>query len=83
VGVSNAARLRLIARGPGRVVWLRAVPDLVEFGFVLVLCVGVGFVFWPAALMLFGVLGVVACERRSVSVQAGSKPVSGRSERVA
>ena len=61
----------------------RFLPDLIELGFVLVLCTGVGFVFWPAALMLFGVLGVVACERRSAGVQAGSRPVNGRSERVA
>lgn len=79
--MNGAARLRVIARnsrpGPG------LLPDLVELGFVLILCTGVGFVFWPAALVLFGLLGVVACERRSVSVQAGSRPVNGRSERVA
>ena len=81
--MNGSTRLRLIAAAPGRAAWVRAVPDLVELGFVLVLCVGVGFVFWPAALMLFGVLGVVACERRSAAVAAGSRPVDGRSERVA
>lgn len=48
-----------------RVALRQATPDLIELGFVLVLVTGVGAIFWPAALILFGMLGVVACERRS------------------
>lgn len=81
--MNGSTRLRLIASAPARAAWARAVPDLIELFFVFILCTGVGFVFWPAALILFGVLGVVACERRSALVQAGSRPANGRSERVA
>ena len=81
--MNGATRLRLIAGAPSRAAWARAIPDLIELGFVLVLCVGVGFIFWPAALILFGVLGVVACERRSAAVAGRLRPVDGRSERVA
>lgn len=38
----------------------------VEALFVLLALAGVWFVFWPAALILGGVAGVVACERASV-----------------
>jgi hypothetical protein len=39
--------------------------ELLELTFVALLVAGVAFVYWPAALILAGVLGVVACERRS------------------
>lgn len=38
----------------------------VEVVFAAVLVAGVGFVFWPAALILAGLLGIVACERAAV-----------------
>lgn len=38
---------------------------LVEALFVLMVCAGVAVVYWPAALILGGVLGVWACERES------------------
>jgi hypothetical protein len=41
--------------------------DVLELGFVLVLLAGVALVSVPAALVLGGVLGVVACERRSAA----------------
>lgn len=67
-----------------RRVLLTVAPDLVELGFVLVLCVGVGFIYWPAALILFGILGVVACERRSaMSAQAALAQTKRVTERVA
>ncbi|GAA2092364.1 hypothetical protein [Actinomadura alba] len=39
--------------------------DLLELGFVVVFLAGVALWWPPAALMLGGVLGVMACERRS------------------
>lgn len=40
-------------------------PNVLEVLFVSVGLVGVAAVYWPAALILGGVLGVVACERSS------------------
>lgn len=42
---------------------------LVEVVFVAVLLVGVALIFVPAALILAGVLGVVACERWAIAVR--------------
>lgn len=39
--------------------------ELLEVLFVLAGLVGVAAVFWPAALILAGILGVVACERHA------------------
>lgn len=62
----------------------KATPDLIELGFVLVLVTGVGAIFWPAALILFGVLGVVACERRSaLAARAGRAETQRAPERAA
>lgn len=36
---------------------------LLEVLFAATLVAGVAFIYWPAALILAGVLGVVACER--------------------
>jgi hypothetical protein len=41
--------------------------DLLEVGFVLVLLAGVALWSVPAALVLGGALGVLACERRSAA----------------
>lgn len=41
--------------------------ELLEVGFVLVFLAGVALCSVPAALVLAGVLGVLACERRSVA----------------
>lgn len=46
--------------------------DLVEAAFVLVFLVGVGLVFLPAALIVGGLLGVLACERASAKKRAGA-----------
>lgn len=74
--MARSSRLRTAEqRSAGRAGLSRAVPDLVELGFVLILVTGVGAIFWPAALILFGLLGVVACERRSaVRVKAQRSP---------
>jgi hypothetical protein len=40
-------------------------PNVLEVLFVMLGLVGVGAIYWPAALILGGVLGVVACERSS------------------
>jgi hypothetical protein len=55
---------------------------LVEVLFALTALVGVWFVFWPAALILGGVLGVVACERAASRQQVASVTPINR-ERVA
>lgn len=36
---------------------------------------GVGFIYWPAALLVAGVLGVIACERASnrMATRAGGE----------
>lgn len=39
---------------------------LLEVVFAAVLVAGVAFIYWPAALILAGLLGIVACERASV-----------------
>lgn len=39
---------------------------LLEIAFAAVLVAGVAVIYWPAALILAGLLGVVACERASV-----------------
>lgn len=39
--------------------------DVAEVCFVLLLVAGVAFIYWPAAMILAGVLGIVACERGS------------------
>ncbi|HEY9375279.1 hypothetical protein [Streptomyces sp.] len=44
--------------------------DLAELAFVVVFLAGVALVWPPAALMVGGVLGVVACERRSSARRA-------------
>lgn len=74
---------RTVPPSPFRQALSRAAPDLVELGFVLILVIGVGAIFWPAALILFGGLGVIACERRSAAVKRGSRRVQEGSERVA
>lgn len=38
---------------------------LLEVLFAAVLVTGVAFIYWPAALILAGVLGIWACEKRS------------------
>lgn len=40
---------------------------LVEVLFAAVLVAGVAFVYWPAAMILAGLLGIWACEKRSVA----------------
>ena len=40
---------------------------LLEVFFAGLLVAGVAFMYWPAALVLAGVLGVVACERASTT----------------
>jgi hypothetical protein len=50
--------------------------DLAELAFVVVFLAGVALVFPPAALMIGGVLGVVACERRS----SARRPAAPRDE---
>jgi hypothetical protein len=40
-------------------------PNVLEIGFVGVGLAGIGAIFWPAALILCGILGVLACERSS------------------
>lgn len=48
---------------------------LLEILFALVLVTGVAFVYWPAGLILAGVLGVVACERASAAPPANVVPL--------
>lgn len=48
---------------------------LLEILFAGVLVAGVAFVYWPAALILCGLLGIVACERASVRPQASVRPL--------
>lgn len=38
-------------------------PNVLEVIFVATGLAGIGAIFWPAALILCGILGVVACER--------------------
>lgn len=38
---------------------------ILEILFAAVFVAGVAFIYWPAALIVAGVLGVVACERAS------------------
>ncbi len=52
-----------------------------EVFFALVLVAGVAFVYWPAALILAGVLGIVACEKHTTR-RPVLRPVR-RAERVA
>ena len=60
-----------------------AAPDLIEMSFVIIGDIGVAAFSWPAALIVFGTLGVIACERRSAATQRGSKGAAGGYERVA
>lgn len=43
---------------------------LLEVVFAAVLVAGVAAIYWPAALILAGILGVVACERASAVATA-------------
>lgn len=51
---------------------------ILEVAFVLCGLAGVWFVFWPAALILVGVLGVLACERASARPRASVAPIRRR-----
>lgn len=46
---------------------------IVEALFVLAALVGVWFIFWPAALIIGGVLGALACERATSSPTVANK----------
>ena len=59
------------------------IADLPEVGFILLLLAGVALVYLPAALILAGALGVVACERASSRREQRSATVDPRSERPA
>lgn len=48
---------------------------LVEVLFAAVLVAGVAFIYWPAALILGGALGVLACERASTRPVARVRPI--------
>lgn len=56
---------------------------VVEVLFALVALFGVWFVYWPAAFILGGVLGVVALERIQAHYQAARRVEPRRLERVA
>lgn len=38
---------------------------LAELGCVLLLCAGIGVIFWPAALIVAGIAGIVTAEKAS------------------
>lgn len=49
---------------------------LAELLSAAVLVAGVAFIFWPAAMVLAGVLGVWACERAAAPSPAPAAPVA-------
>lgn len=57
-------------------------PNVLEVIFVGTGIVGVAAIFWPAALILTGILGVVACER-SAARRVDMSPIDRYLERVA
>lgn len=64
--------------------WVRATrTELLELGFVLLALAGVALMHLPTAMILGGVLGVVAVERRSTAGRQRSTAPEPRSERVA
>lgn len=44
---------------------------ILEALFVAAVPVGVGFIYWPAGLIVAGVLGVLACERAAIRTGGG------------
>lgn len=46
--------------------------DLLEALFLATLATGVGFIYWPAALIVAGVLGMAACEWKSTEMKRAS-----------
>lgn len=80
-----AAVFRTIGRSLTVVaVWIIAKrTDLLELGFVLLMLGGVALIHLPTTMILGGVLGVFACERRSTVRAQRSKVPEQRSERVA
>ena len=58
---------------------------VLEALFAAALCVGIGMIYLPAGVIAAGVLGVLACEWRSVVVRAGqrSAAAAAKQERVA
>jgi hypothetical protein len=63
--------------------WMALLLLLVEVLFALVALVGVWSIYWPAALIIGGVFGVVALERIQAHYQAAKMPEPRRLERVA
>ena len=45
---------------------------IIEAVFALLLVAGVAAVYWPAALILAGLLGILACERAPASTDAAN-----------
>ena len=63
--------------------WVALSLLVVEVLFALVALLGVWFIYWPAALILGGVCGVVALERIQAHYLAARTPEPRRLERVA